>query len=163
MELIDIVDREDRVVGNATRQEIYEKLLPHRIVHILVFNSKNQLALNLISKNSKSYPLHWGSSVAGHVQSGETYEQAATRELEEELGINPPLQFLEKQFYKKENTHEKVLGVFKTVYSGQLKVNKEEVENIRFFSLSEIRNMITGGEKIAPELLFLLEKYFGVK
>ncbi len=163
MELIDIVDLEDRVIGNASRKEIYEKLLRHRIVHIFVFNNKDQLALNLISKDSKSYPLHWGSSVAGHVQSGETYEQAAVRELEEELGIKSSLEFLGKQFYKKENKHDKVLGVFKTVYSGQLNVNKDEIEKIKFFNPAQIQDMITKKEKIAPELVFLLGKYFGVK
>ena len=37
-EIYDLVDIDDRVIGQATRKEIHKKNLLHRSVHIFVFN-----------------------------------------------------------------------------------------------------------------------------
>jgi isopentenyldiphosphate isomerase len=87
MEFIDVVNENDEVIDNAPKNEIYEKKLLHRIVHVFVFNDKGELALQLQSLNKKFCPHHWATSATGHVKSGESSEQAAIRELEEEIGI----------------------------------------------------------------------------
>ena len=164
-EFMDFVNEKDEVVGKALQKDIYGKLLTHRIVHVLVFNDKNEMVLQLRSKNKNFTPGHWSTSAGGHVQSGETYEQAALRELEEELGIKTKLEFLSKDLYndKSRPGMEKFLGVFRTTYQGRFKINPEEVERVEFFSLDKIQKMIDGGEKFHPELLFLLKKHFGIK
>ncbi|MCA9460196.1 MAG: NUDIX domain-containing protein, partial [Nanoarchaeota archaeon] len=83
MELLDIVNRKDEVIGVASKEDVYKKSLTHRIVHILIFNDKNELALQLRSKKVSFCPSHWSTSVGGHVQSGESYEGAALREYQE--------------------------------------------------------------------------------
>src|SRR3989338_2368529 len=95
-ELMDFVNEKDEVIGKALQKDIYGKLLTHRIVHVLIFNDKGEMALQLRSKNKNFVPDHWSTSAGGHVQSGETYEQAALRECEEELGIKLKMQFLFK-------------------------------------------------------------------
>lgn len=45
MEYLDIVDDEDNVINQATREEAYAKRLSHRIVHVLVFNDKGEMLL----------------------------------------------------------------------------------------------------------------------
>ncbi len=59
--------------------------------------------------------------------------------------------------------HLKFLGSFTSIYNGEFKVNLKEVEKMQFFSLKEIQEMINQKEKFHPELLFLLEKHFGIK
>ncbi len=166
MEFLDIVNENDEVIGKASKEEVYKNLLTHRIVHVLIFNGKKEMALQLRSKNIKFCPNHWCTAAAGHVSSGETYEQAALRETEEEIGIKLKLEFLYKDLYIdnfRKTGLKKILASFKSTYSGPFKINPDEVEKVEFFSLDKIQEMISSGEKIHPELLFLLRKHFGVK
>lgn len=162
MESLDIVNNHDEVIGQALKSEIYEKKLTHRIVHILVFNENGELALQLQSKSKKFCPNHWVSSAAGHVQSGESYQAAAQRELKEEIGVDLPIIFLRKDLYAVAGADNffKFIATFKARYSGPFKLNLWEVEKVEYFPLNIVKQMITSGEKFHPELNFLLEKIF---
>lgn len=165
-ETLDIVDRNDRVIGRATRSDVYAKKLLHRIAHILIFNSEGEMLLQLRSKKSSFCPGHWSTAVGGHVVSGESYEVAARREFKEELGDDAPFQFIAKDYYEDnvvETGIKKFLSTFKTVLDKEFKVNPDEVQRVEYFSLEKIQEMINEGEKFHPELLFLLEKYFNIK
>jgi len=159
MEYLDIINDNDKVIGQATREEIYQKKLMHRIVHLIILDNNGRFALQLRSKNVKFCPNHWSTIVGGHVQSGETYKEAILREAEEEIGIKPIIKKFSKDLYAKDGL-KKFLVTFKTHYNGSFKPNSEDVETIKFFKLDEIKKMVTRGEKFHPELLFLLENYF---
>jgi len=165
MEFLDVVNKKDEVVGKASKKDIYEKTLTHRIVHILIFNKEGEMALQLRSKSKDFTPSHWCTAAGGHVKSGETYEQAALRECEEELGIKLDMNFLYKDLYTDfpRKGLKKFLGIFKATYEGPFEINPEEVEKIEFFNLEEIQKMVDKKEKLHPELLVLLEKHFGIK
>jgi len=163
MEFLDVVDKNDKVVEKASKEDVYKKRLRHRIVHILIFNKKGEIALQLRSKEVSFCPHHWSTAVGGHVQSGETCEEAALREYEEELGVKSEIEFFSKDLYQAEGTPEKFLITFKTIYEGPFKINPSAVEEIEFFDMKTVQNMINKGEKFHPELLFLLRKHFGIK
>ena len=91
-EILEIVDSHDRVIGRATRGEIHRKGVMHRAVHIFVFNSDGEIYIQRRSALKDRHPLKLDSSAAGHVDPGESYEQTAVRELEEELGITAPVE-----------------------------------------------------------------------
>lgn len=156
-EYLDIVDENDEVVGRASFQEVYEKSSRHRICHVFIFNDEGKMALQIRSKEKFFCPGCWSTSAGGHVQSGETYEQAALREFEEELGRKNEIEFLGKDYYGPKN---KFLVSFRTVVNESFDFNKKEVESLEFFTIDEIRDKVERGEKFHPELLFLLEKYF---
>ena len=86
-EILEIVDSNDNVIGTATRAEIHRLRLLHRSVHIFVFNRSGEIYIQRRSVSKDRHALKLDSSAAGHVDPGETYEQTAIRELEEELGI----------------------------------------------------------------------------
>lgn len=86
-ERFDVVDANDCVIGQATRKEVHAKKLFHRAVHILVFRSDGRVLLQQRSLLKDTSPGKWTTSCSGHVDSGETYEQAALRELREEIAI----------------------------------------------------------------------------
>jgi len=90
MEVFDIVDHEDRVVGQSSRADVHENGLYHRAVHILVQDLEGLAYLQRRSWNKDSAPGCWVSSCSGHVDAGEDYRRAAIRELREELGIEVP-------------------------------------------------------------------------
>ena len=86
-EILDVVDAADRVVGSMERGEIHRKGLFHRSVHVFLLDESDRLYLQRRSYEKSEHPGKWDSSASGHVDSGESYQEAARRELEEEIGV----------------------------------------------------------------------------
>ncbi|MFP4156943.1 MAG: NUDIX hydrolase [Opitutales bacterium] len=89
-ELFDVVDGEDRVLRQEQRGIVHRERLFHRAVHVFVLNAAGQLFLQRRSFTKDSAPGKWVSSCSGHVDSGEDYDEAARRELAEEIGLREP-------------------------------------------------------------------------
>ena len=87
-ELFPIVDEEGRVIGKALRGECHDGSgLLHPVVHLHVFNSKGEVYLQKRPEWKDIQPGKWDTAVGGHIDYGETPEEALTREVREELGI----------------------------------------------------------------------------
>jgi isopentenyldiphosphate isomerase len=160
MEFLDVVNERDEIVGKASKTEVYEKRLPHRIVHVLISNDRGEMALQLRG-NVSFCPHHWCTAVGGHVQSGESCEKAALREFAEELGTKAKIELAYKDFYNDDRDLKKFLYTFTCTFNGPFTPDPKDVDRVEFFSLNKIRAMIDAGEKFHPELLFLLKKHFG--
>ncbi len=87
-EILPVCDFDDRVIGTATRREIHEKGMIHRAVHVVLITRNDRIVLQKRSMNKDRYPGWWDISVGGHVGVGETYVEAARREIGEEMGIS---------------------------------------------------------------------------
>lgn len=85
-ELFDIVDELNQVTGQGTRREIHEGSLRHRAVHMFLVNKHGAVLLQKRSLWKDRQPGKWDSSGSRHLDAGESYEEAAVRELKEELG-----------------------------------------------------------------------------
>lgn len=156
-EMVDIINDNDEVVGRSTINEAYREHTPHRIVHVLIFNPAGDMALQLRSKTKSFCPNHWSTTAAGHVDSGETYLEAARRETIEEVGIDVSLTEIGKHWYIN-GFDKKSLTIFRGTFEGPFHVNPAEVQRVEFFSPAQIANMIANQEPMHPELLFLLQR-----
>lgn len=87
-ELVDVVDENDQVVGQAARRDIRRQNLRHRSVYIFVFNSMGQLFIHQRTATKDVFPLFWDVTVGGVLGAGESYDAGAQRELAEEVGID---------------------------------------------------------------------------
>jgi isopentenyl-diphosphate delta-isomerase type 1 len=165
MEVLTVVDSNDKVVGSAPFDEVYEKKLIHRLVHVLVFNSKGDMLLHKRAKDKSFCGGYWNSSAGGHVRDGEEYEDAASRELKEELGVDCNLDFFSKELYVDKEMQiglTKFMEIYKCVCEGPFDIDSNEVEKVEFCSIKKIRRMIESGERFTPELRMILRGYFKV-
>jgi isopentenyldiphosphate isomerase len=89
-EIIDIVNENDEVVGQATKDDAHLKRLPHRIGTVYIFY-KGKLLVQGRSLEKDGLLDH---SSAGHVHTGESYADAAAREMFEEVGIRGSLKYV---------------------------------------------------------------------
>ncbi len=155
MEYLDIIDIEtDRVIGNASHDEIYEKKLPHRIVHVVIYRSNGKIVLQKRSLEKYHYPNTWTTSSCWHVSSWESTEEAAVRETQEEIGVTPNISLIKKLPYLSEGWITKLLAIYKASYDGSFTLNFE-VSEIREFSITEIKEL--PAENLHPEFHFLIE------
>ena len=75
-EVFCVVDAQDRVIGSESRDRVHVNNLRHRAVHVLVFNQRGEVFLQRRSIWKDTHPGKWDSSTAGHVDAGESYEEA---------------------------------------------------------------------------------------
>jgi len=163
---VTIVNEQDEVVGAVSESELYEKKYLHRIVHVLLFDKDGKIMLQMRSKTKSYAPSYWVTSAGGRVDEGETYEEAAYREMKEEIGVSVELKEMFKDYYEQSGLESKTgLRIFMTIFSAQyqgekLTLQESEVERTEFFTIEEIKKMIENGEKITDELKFIFEKHF---
>ena len=77
-EIFPLVNEAGEVVGKATRQECHSgSMLLHPVVHLHIFDNQGRLYLQKRSMDKDIQPGKWDTAVGGHVDFGETVEQAA--------------------------------------------------------------------------------------
>ncbi|MBC8288789.1 MAG: NUDIX domain-containing protein, partial [Planctomycetes bacterium] len=97
--------------------------------------------LQLRSTTKDQYPSCWTASASGHLDAGEDYETAARRELEEELGLTSPIEFLTKLPAGPETAFE-FTGLFRTVTDDPPTPHPMEIAGLEWMSLHEIDRRI---------------------
>ncbi|MEU0897403.1 NUDIX hydrolase [Streptomyces massasporeus] len=87
-EILDIVDENDRVVGQCPRGEVYARGLRHRCVFIQARDTEGRIFVHRRTPTKLVFPSLHDMFVGGVVGAGESYDTAALREAEEELGVS---------------------------------------------------------------------------
>jgi isopentenyl-diphosphate delta-isomerase len=142
-----VVDEADKVIGRATREECHSNpRLMHRSVYIFVLNEQNEIFIQKRSLSKDLYPGYYTGSATGHVDYGEDYDTAAKRELEEELGINAPLQRLGK-FKSSSEFEREISALYICRFNGPVKFNTQEITEGTFVSIDEIKRNLKSGER----------------
>jgi len=147
-EVYNIVDECDNVIGCAARSEIHRLGLKHRAVHILVFNSKGEVFLQKRSMKKDRCPGLWDSSASGHLDKGESYDDAAMRELKEELGVTGKIE-LKKRFKLEasEETDNEFVWIYTGDYNGEFNLNKDEISEGQWFYPDQIEEHLISNPK----------------
>jgi isopentenyldiphosphate isomerase len=128
-EIFDVVNERDEVIGSKPRSEVHRLGLMHRAVHILVFNARGEVFLQKRSMSKDRQPGLWDSSASGHVDSGETYDTCAVRELREELSLTLPTP--PKALFKLPASHEtdqEHVWIYWCQAEGPFTLHPEEIE-----------------------------------
>ena len=142
-EIFDIVDVADKVIGRASREEVHRQGFLHRSTHLLVFDDKGRVLLQKRSIEKDTFPGKWDSSVSGHVDSGEHYDECIVREAKEEIGLD--LEGVPEKLFKIEaceQTAQEFTWVYRTISTGPFSFDKNEISEIRWNTSDEVRRLL---------------------
>lgn len=160
-EWFDVVDRSDRVIDRASREEVHQNGLLHRSAHLLVFDGSGRVLLQKRSMVKDRFPGRWDSSVSGHVDSGESYDQCIVREAMEEIGIR--LAATPERLFKVDacdETDQEFSWVYRTYSEGPFAPNEEEISEIGWFTGDEVSHLVkTDPESVSPSFALIWSKF----
>ncbi len=148
-EMFEIVNDKRDVAGTAPRSKCHgDPSLAHRSVHVFVRNRAGEYFLQKRAMTKDVQPGKWDSSVGGHVAIGETYEQAAPRELQEELGVEPADATALRHahdFIWRSPTETEHVRTYLLDHEGPFTLPPDEIDDGRFWSVEEIRSAVGTG------------------
>ena len=158
-ELVIVVDRDNNITGSATRRQMRAERLPHRCSYILVFNSLGELYVQKRTVIKDIYPGYWDPAAGGVMQTGESYEESAAREVGEELGVRDvELRPLFDLWFEDELSA--VWGrAYTCVFDGPLALQAEEVEFVELMTPGEVLRRAAAGETFTPDGLIVVKRY----
>ena len=138
-ELLDVVDTGDNIIDTLTRGEIHRRKLMHRSVHLLVFDSAGRVFMQKRSLKKDNNPGLWDSSVSGHVDAGESYDDCVVREAGEEIGLH--LAAVPERLFKlnaSADTGFEFTWIYRCVNDGPFQLNRQEIDTGDWFSESDL-------------------------
>ncbi len=150
-ELLDILTPEGEPTGKtALKSEAHKNGWFHATVHVWLFTSDKKILLQKRALTKKVFPGLWDISVAGHVAAGEEILTSAKREVFEEIGLQIDDEDLIKIGTRihqishpngiQDNEHHHVFITELKIPIEDLKIQKEEVDAIKLFDLSTLKN-----------------------
>lgn len=157
-EILDIVDKDGNVIGQAPRAEIHQNpKLIHRVVHCWIFNNDGQVLWQQRSMQKAQAPGMWDMSCGGHILSGHEPDETLVREIEEELGIsNIKAHFVEK-YIKGNDTQTELIYLYYAVINQPAEIftlQKEEVEEVEWIDIDKAMMLVVNKEREATSFIF---------
>jgi len=164
-ELLDLVDQDDNVIGSMYRDDVYAKGLSNfRVINAFLKNAKGEVWIPLRTANKRVFPLHLDMSVGGHVSSGESYYEAFSREVLEELNIN-----ITTVSYRNIGLfvpHKHNVSAFQTIYEIDYdqdpEFNRNDFIEGQWILPADALKLILSGQKSKSDLPKLLHLVYGV-
>ena len=163
-ERVQFVDENDNPIGAGPREEAWEKGIALRHAYIVLRDKDGNFLLQQRSQLKKKNPGRYTYAATGHVDEGESYDEAAVRELKEEVGIDANLTLIDKSSYVSDEVNAQV---FIAIYSGeidhdvQLVLDPEEVSGTRWFTKAELDEAVSKTpESFSPNMVKTYKKIF---
>ena len=163
---IAIVNEDDQIIGSASKQEAWDKGLLHRVVRIMIQNKEGKVLLQHRTPTKDIFPNCWDNSAAGHVDAGEEYDDAAYRELAEELGVSgielhPIGSYRSEEIWKGHHFNRFTKCYVATMEKLPSKLEKGKVDDVRWFTIDEVKRMVDEKpDAVTDGLRQVVERYY---
>ncbi len=154
-ELVEVVDADDNVVAVVSRAHMRSENLRHRAVSIAVLSSDHRLLIHRRADSKDVWPGMWDIAAGGVVGVGESYREAAERELAEELGVVAPnWEHLGEARFDDESVS--LIGHgFAVVHDGPFRFTDDEIVEVRWVTRGELDESLAN-ERFVPDNVALL-------
>ena len=144
-ELFPILNEAGEVIGKASRGECHNgSRLLHPVVHLHLMNSRGELYLQRRPLWKEIQPGKWDTAVGGHVDYGETIEEALRREVREEIGLEKFTPEKMCHYLYDSDREREMVYVYRAVYDGEV-CPSEETDGGRFWTIEELRESLGKG------------------
>jgi isopentenyl-diphosphate Delta-isomerase len=150
VELLYQVDEKDQVIGSVERDRAHAEGILHRSGMVFLWRSDGKVLLQHRSPKKKTFPGCYDASCTFHVTFGESYEEAAGRELAEETGIAAALTYVGKFVHHDPPEHQ-IVAVYRCGSDAQVRILEEEAISASYHTKEEV-DRIVAVEKITPWL-----------
>lgn len=142
-EQVVLVDEQNEVLGYMGKLEAHKKGLLHRAISVIVFNDKGEMLVQQRALTKYHWAGIWSNTCCSHPRKNETFQAAAERRLQEELGIATPLTEVFQFIYK---AYDEVSGLteweYDTVFTGEFnssfEFNADEVHAVKWMPVNEL-------------------------
>ena len=164
-EQVILVNEKDEPIGLMGKMEAHETGLLHRAFSVFVFNSKQEVLLQQRAACKYHSPNLWTNTCCSHPRAGETNQQAGERRLQEEMGLQVPLQEVFSFIYKApfdngltEHEYDHVLIGYS---DAQPQINPEEVASWKWLSLEAIKeDILQAPERYTAWFKIIFEEFY---
>ena len=105
MEMLTWLDENLKPLGAVSREEAHQQGLLHGVVHCWVVSRQKggiRIWFQQRAHTKKDFPDYYDIAVDGHIDAGESRDDAACREMREEIGLKVPSEQLRYLGYTKE-------------------------------------------------------------
>lgn len=160
VELVDIVDEYDNVLRTVSRVEMRRDRLRHRAVFILVRNSAGKVLIHRRSEAKDLWPGWWDVAVGGVVASGEAYDEAARRELREEVGIEAEPTEVSSGTYDDPDVS-LIARCYTVCHDGDVRPQDGEVAEFLWVGLEELSERLAEARFLPDSLALFGDRLFG--
>jgi len=165
-DVLNVVNENDEVVGQETREKIHQDGLLHREIHVYFVTPDKKIIFQHRAKDKDTFPDLLDATVGGHVEIGDSYEQTAIKEMAEETGVPikisdlVPINKIKKSL--KDEATNKINNTFNSryiyIYRGRindLKIESGEALGFEAWSLEKLINLTNQDKaKFIPYILF---------
>jgi len=151
-----LVDKHDQVIGQLEKKQAHlDKGQLHQAISVLLFNSKRELLIQQRSNNKMLWPGFWANTCCSHPASGESYQQAAERRLQQEFNIQAQLkfhhQFIYQAQYQDIGSEYELCHVFTGISDKTPQPDKQEISDWKYINLKDLKKDIENNpEKYTP-------------
>ncbi len=137
-----LVDEHDHELGIMEKMEAHVKGELHRAFSIFIFNADNELLIHKRAASKYHSGGLWTNTCCSHPKPGESTEDAATRRLQEEMGISGEMAVKFSFVYRAQLDKGMIEHEFDHVLIGRSdeipKMNPSEVSDYKYVSLDEL-------------------------
>lgn len=152
LEILEVIDENDNVIGLETRAKIHQDGLLHREIHIWFLTPKGEIIFQHRAKDKDTYPDKLDATVGGHVEPKMSYEETAIKECKEETGIHIDLNKLlfltkmRKKSFDEETklTNNTIRSQYAYLYEGpisDLQAEEGKAEGFEAWKIDDLTNL----------------------